>query len=182
MVSCQVAVPGWQRRQLRFGVGVDVAVGVRAVAFSAEPLLTAGVGVGVGSAAVVVFPAVALPDAAVVRGTGGGPVAGRHWPPPRRDGAAARARWEAANPRSAGAKAMPVAESARSAASAERIAWLHVACPASHLWSATHVRACSRAPQELHVGHEDEERHRQGKDCSAASSTRCARSAAAPGL
>jgi hypothetical protein len=44
------------------------------------------------------------------------------------------------------------------------IARLHVASPASHLGSATHVRACSRAPQELHVGHEDEERRHQEKD------------------
>jgi hypothetical protein len=78
MVSRQGAVPGWWQRQLRFGVGVDVAVGVRDVAFSAEPLLTAGVGVGVGSVAAVAFPAVALPDAAAVRGTGGEPVAGLH--------------------------------------------------------------------------------------------------------
>jgi hypothetical protein len=111
MISRQVAVPCWWRRQLRFGVGVDVAVGVRAVAFSAEPLLTAGVGVGSGGR---------VPGGRVTRR--GGPVAGRHWPPPRRDGAAARARWGAANrARSAGAKAMPVAESARGAASAERI-------------------------------------------------------------
>jgi hypothetical protein len=59
---------------------------------------------------------------------------------------------------------MPVAERAQGAASAERIAWLHVASPAIHPWSATHVRACSRAPQELHVGHEDKERRRQEKD------------------
>jgi hypothetical protein len=39
-----------------------------------------------------------------------------------------------------------------------------VVSPAIHPWSATHVRACSRAPQELHVGHEDEERRRQEKD------------------